>query len=245
ALSGLGSIDVQKGNYQAAHENFEKCLRIVQQIGDQEIEASTQYQLAMIDLRKGDYHAARKKFEKTIKISQKIGVQSLESDCWLSLATIDSKQGYYEAAQKKFDKSMTIKHQIGDWIGEAVIWHDLASNDLRKGEYKAAHKNFEKSLKITQRIGNREGEAATFHQLGILSGDIGRIQEGLRLVAISFLINNSIRHEKAQLSFKNLSAMASQLKYTQESFDAMLKEVTESYARDRGWSLIRAAFPES
>ena len=245
ALVGLGSIDLQKGDYHAAQENFEKALRITQQIGDLIIEASIRHQLAMIDFRKGDYQAARKKFENSITLSQQNGFQKLEADGWHALATIDSEEGHYELAQKKFKKSLKITQQIGDLVGEAVTWHGLASVYLRKDDYEAAHKNFEKSLKITQQIGDREGEAATFHQLGVLSHDIGRTLEGLRLVALSFLINESIGHEKAKFSFRNLSRLASQLKYTQKSIDAMLKEVAESYARDRGWSLIRAAFPEA
>lgn len=82
-----------------------------------------------------------------------------------------------------------------------------------------------------QRIGDRAGEAATFHNLRIVSWNKGLTQEGIRLVALSYLINSSIGHEGSQLSFKNLSDMASQLKYSQESFNAMQKEVAESYAR--------------
>jgi len=47
------------------------------------------------------------------------------------------------------------------------------------------------------------------------------------------------------LSFEKLSGMASQLKYSKESFDTMLKEVAESYHQDRGQSLIDAAFSKA
>jgi len=100
-------------------------------------------------------------------------------------------------------------------------------------------------MKIRQRIGDRLGEAATFNNLGILSRKRGLPQEGIRLIALGYIINESIGHKNTQLAFNNLTGMASQLNYSAESFGSMLKEVCESYSRDRGWSLIRAAFPET
>lgn len=41
-----------------------------------------------------------------------------------------------------------------------------------------------------------------------------------------------------------VNQLASKLQYTQEQFEAMLREVAESYRRDRGWSLIDAAFAD-
>lgn len=39
--------------------------------------------------------------------------------------------------------------------------------------------------------------------------------------------------------------MAAQLNYTQEQFDAMLREVSEAYKADRGAGLIQAAFEKA
>ena len=121
----------------------------------------------------------------------------------------------------------------------------LASIDLRKGDYEAARENFEKAMKIRQQIGDRAGEAATFYQLGFLANSQGRAQEGLRLVALCCLIDACIGHGDTKSDFKSLSGMASELKYGLEQLDALIKEVSESYAKDRGQSLLAAAFPKA
>ena len=41
ALHGMASIDLNKGDYEAARENFEKAMKIMQQIGDRAGEAAT------------------------------------------------------------------------------------------------------------------------------------------------------------------------------------------------------------
>jgi hypothetical protein len=63
-------------------------------------------------------------------------------------------------------------------------------------------------------------------------------------VALAYIIISSIGHADAKKGFKNLSNMASELSYTQEQLDALLKEVAKTYQKDRGQSLIDAAFPK-
>jgi tetratricopeptide (TPR) repeat protein len=191
----------------------------------------------------GDYDSARTWYQKSIDASA--GLNQEEVGVALQgLATIDVYKGDYDAAREKFEKSMKIMQQIGDRAGEAQTWHNLASIDLNKGDYDAAREKFEKSMKIKQQIGNRAGEAATFYQLGFLAREQGRSWEGLKLVALCCVINASIGHGDTESDFKALSGMASKLKYTQEQIEAMLKEVADSYQKDRGQSLIDAAFPK-
>jgi len=161
-----------------------------------------------------------------------------------SLATIDVRRGEYEDARQKFETALKMRQQIGDRAGEAATWHQLATIDLNRGEYEDARQKFETALKIMQQIGDRAGEAAAFFQLGHLAAEQGQLAEGVRLVALCYLIDASIGHGDAESDFRSLSGMASQLNYTQDQFDAMHLEVQESYHRDRGWSLIDAAFAD-
>ncbi len=65
------------------------------------------------------------------------------------------------------------------------------------------------------------------------------------MIALGHLIFANIGHSDAKRSFENLSAVASQLSYSQEQLDALLKEVAEAYQKDRGQGLIDAAFPKA
>jgi tetratricopeptide (TPR) repeat protein len=122
--------------------------------------------------------------------------------------------------------------------------HQLATIDLEKEDYEAARENLEKAMKIRQQIGDRIGEAATFYQLGIIAWRQGKALEALRLITLGHLIFTGIGHSYANKSFENLLAIASQLSLSQEQFDALQKEVAEAYRKDRGQSLIDAAFPK-
>jgi len=133
---------------------------------------------------------------------------------------------------------------VGDRAGEAATWHQLATIDLYRGEYDAARQKFDTALKIRQQIGDRAGEATTFAQLGIMASERGQIEVGLRLVALSAMIFGSIGHAQIKEVEPWVNGMTSQLNYTQEQIEAMLQEVAESRQRDRGASLIEAAFAD-
>src|SRR5207302_875115 len=132
---------------------------------------------------------------------------------WHGLATIDLREGNYAAARGKFQKSLEIKQQIGDRAGVANTWHQMASIDLHEDNYAAAGEKFQKALEMRQQIGNPVGEAATFYQLGMLALETGRSEEGVRLVALCFLIDQSIGHGDTESDFRALSGMASHLNY--------------------------------
>ncbi|RQW81668.1 MAG: hypothetical protein EHM14_00250 [Methanothrix sp.] len=100
------------------------------------------------------------------------------------------------------------------------------------------------AIRILQQIGDRVGEAATFHQLGILAWEQGRVQEGLRLVALCCFVDASIGHRDAPSDFKVLSDMASELGYTKKKLEALLKDVAEAYQKDDGKRLLNEAFPQ-
>jgi len=242
ALHGLARIDLNRGDYELAREKFKKVLKIVQQAGDRVGEASTWHALASIDMRKGEYETARENLWKSMKIKQQIGDRAGEAATWHALALIDLSKGDNGAARENLDKSLKIVQQIGDRAGEAATWHALATIDLSKGDNGAARENFDKSPKIVQQIGDRAGEAATFSQLGLLAWRQERASQALSLIALGYLIFSNIGHSDARKSFEYLHTIASELSFSQEQFDALQMEVAEAYRKDRGRSLIDAAF---
>ncbi len=242
-MNWIARTYIDQGEYDSARIWYQTSID-ASAVSDQEEVGLAWHGLATIDFKKGDYHAAREELEKAMKIRQKIGDLNGEASTWHALASIDLEKGDCEAAREKFGKAMNISQQIDDRAGEASTWHDLASIDMDKGNYEAAQENFEKALKIRQQIGDKAAEAATIYQLGFLAWELGRSQEGLRLVALACIMLSSIGHANAKKGFEGLSGMASKLKYTQEQIDALLKEVSEAYQKDRGQGLIDAAFPK-
>ncbi|MGB3458639.1 MAG: tetratricopeptide repeat protein [Halobacteriota archaeon] len=242
ALHGLATVDLNQGDYENAREKFQSALEINQQIGNRAGEAYTLHQLATIDLNQGDYETAREKFQTALEIKQQIGDMAGEAATLHNLATIDLNQGDYENAREKFQSALEINQQIGDRAGEAYTLHQLATIDLNQGDYENAREKFQTALEIEQQIGDMAGEVYTWFQLGMLATKQDRLADGIKLVAICFLIEKSIDHADTENDFRVLTGMASQLNYTDEQFNLMLKEVMEAYKKDGGSKLLEMAF---
>lgn len=239
-MGRIALIYFEQGDFLKAREWYQKSLGVS---GDISKEAGMAWHgLASIDLRQGKYKEAEDEFRKSLEIALQIGDKQGEGTILNNLASIDYKQGRYKEAEDKFQKSFVIAQQIRDRLGEAAALNNLAAFDLERGEYKEALKKLQTALKITQESGNRAGEAATFGGLGFLAVSMARAKEGLRLVALCYLIDESIDHGDTKKDFEAISKIASRLNYTQEQLVAMLKEVEEAYQKDRGKGLIEAAF---
>jgi hypothetical protein len=137
---------------------------------------------------------------------------------------------------------LTIRQQLGDRAGEGSARHQLATIDLHQGNYAAAREQFMEVLIIRQQLGNRSGEADTWYQLGFLAKALGKPSEGLRLVALSYLIDQAIGHADTDSGWRALAKMASELLYTQEQMETLLQQVVQAYEADRGHGLLEAAF---
>jgi tetratricopeptide (TPR) repeat protein len=158
---------------------------------------------------------------------------------WIGRAYLD--RGDYPESREWYQRSLTAAGD--DLLKEASdAWHNLASIDLNVGDYDAACDKFQKALTMRQQVGGRAGEAATFYQIGIVAVETDRLFEGARLIALSFLIFQSIGHSNIKPALQAHSQLTAQLNYTQEQVEAMLREVDAAYKADRGLGLVQAAF---
>ena len=113
ALHGMASIDLRKGDYEAARENFGKAMKIIQQIGGRAGEAATWHALATIDLRKGDYEAARENLGKAMIIRQQIGDRAGEAATFSQLGILAWQQGRAQGALRLIALGYLIFANIG------------------------------------------------------------------------------------------------------------------------------------
>jgi hypothetical protein len=71
-----------------------------------------------------------------------------------------------------------------------------------------------------------------------------RFAAAATLVGLGFLIDQSIGHRDAQTDHKTFSDLCAHLNLTEPQVGSLLKEIGESYQRDRGRGLLKEAFPD-
>lgn len=241
ALHGLASIDMEQRREKDALEKLRRVAEIQEQMGDLRGEAATLHDMATIDLRQGDYDSARRRLLRSLEILQATRDKERASSVLFNLASLDMEKGDFDLAREEFRRALALKRDLGDRRGEAAILHNLGSIEAQAGDKETAHQNFLEALRIFQELGDKLGEAGAFFQLGAIAIQQDRIEEGLRLMALSAVVLRSIGSEEVKDVEPVVERLASQLKYSQEQFLEMVREVVGAYRRDKGWGLVEAA----
>jgi len=244
ACHGLGTSYLRQGKPDLARDSFQKAAEICRAAGDLAGEAAALHGLASLDMERKDDGAALEKLQKVAAIQEQLGDLGGTASTLQEMAMLDLRGGDNEAARPLFMKSLEMLQRVGDRTGEAAALYSLASIEAQVGDKEKARERFLDALKIYQQLGDRPGEAGAFFQLGALAVQKEKIQEGLRLMALSAVILRSIKSDEVRNVEPLVERLASQLHYSQEQFMAMVQEVFQSYRKDRGWELAVKAFAE-
>lgn len=241
ALHSLAAIDMEQKREAEAKEKLRRVIEIQEQIGDVQGEAATLHDMATLDLRKGSYDSARQRLLKSLDILQSAKDKLGEASALFNLASLDMEKGDSDSARDEFQKALALKRELGDRKDEAAILHNLGSIEAQVGDKDKARQSFLEALKIFQELGDKPGEAGAFFQLGAIAVQQNRIQEGLRLMALSAVVLRSISSEEVKNVEPVVERLASQLRYSQDQFLEMVREVVGAYRKDKGWGLVEAA----
>jgi tetratricopeptide (TPR) repeat protein len=219
------------------NEGLQACRSHARQAGNLDLWRSACVRLSGRWERVAEWKVAR-------AILEEIPEACRDGSTWHQLASIDLQEGDYPAARDKFAKALAMRQQIRDRAGEAATWHQLASIDLREGDYPAARDKCAKALAMRQQIRDRAGEAATFYQLGFVAAKEDHILPAARLCGVCLLIDQAIGHGDAQKDLQQFLALCTRSGLDKTQVHALLEEITTSYQRDRGRSLLKEAFPD-
>jgi len=201
--------------------------------------------LANVHMELKQYDLAKKEFLKTLIIGIKIGSLESQAAAWRGLAMIDFRQGKRDASKKKFLKAQKIEQRYDPNGSDTSTLHNLASIESLQNRHNLSLRIFLKALKIEQKQNDRHAEAMTLSKLGMLALWRDQLENGLRFFVLSAVILKPIGHADFRREVEPImNDLARRLKYTQEQLVDLHKEMAESYQRDRGWSLIEAAFGE-
>jgi tetratricopeptide (TPR) repeat protein len=238
ALQGLAGIDMEEKKDDASSQKLERVAEIQERLSDLHGRAATLGQMASLSLRQGDMDSARKRMHTALDILRQTNDRSGWSSLLINLASLDLERGELDLARQEFQEALAIKREMVDRKGQAAILHGLGSLESQAGEKEEASRSFQEALRIYQEVGDKSGEAAAFFQLGALAVQKDRIPQGLRLMALSAVILRMAKSEETGNVEPLVERLASQLNYSQEQFMEMVREVTGTYRRDRGWSLV-------
>ncbi|MDD5256661.1 MAG: tetratricopeptide repeat protein [Methanothrix soehngenii] len=242
SYQGLGMSQLSLGEYDQAEESLEKALQIHLGQKDPRGEAAVLQALASIDMMQGHYDSARSRLARSLELAREAKDRAGEAVLLFYLADVDRETGELARATEELDCALAITRDLGDRKGMAASLHGLGMISSQAGEMEMAAEHFREALQVYQELKDQPGEAGALFQLGALAVQMDRIQEGLRLMALSAVVLRSINSDEVKNIEPVVERLASQLNFSQDQFVAMLQEVMQCYVKDRGMGLVKKAW---
>jgi predicted ATPase/DNA-binding CsgD family transcriptional regulator len=165
ALTLLGEIGTEVGDYSAASTYFDEAMVIFQEMGDRQGIGNLLLQSGWAAMRTGSYEQAEKPFTEALLQLRELGV--LDTVC-LSLAGLGElsiRQGKLERAALLLEESLALWRNIGQPWGIAAVLGSLGWIALLKRDFQKMRLLLGESIALRLDIGERGGLAWSLEKL--------------------------------------------------------------------------------
>jgi predicted ATPase len=126
ALTNLGVVLLELGEYVAARQAFEECRDIEQSLGYQRGVATDIHNLGETAYKMGEYATAREHFSKSLRIRQHLGLLRGYPYSFELLAQVNEKEGRYQQAVQLLAASEALRVRIGAPLAQVEQKHVTA-----------------------------------------------------------------------------------------------------------------------
>lgn len=154
---GLGNVEFEQGDFNAAHECFARALAVRRASGNLYGIASSLNSEGLVACVQGKYSAAREFQAESLKIKREIGDRYGIAFSLSGLGAVEFAQGNCHAARELFAEALSIRREIGDRRGTATCLHHLGRVESMQGNLSAARELHAEALAIRREIGDRYG----------------------------------------------------------------------------------------
>lgn len=175
-LGTKAAIQVDRGEYDVAHETATAQRRLAESLGAEELLAEALRQLGSVEMRLSEYARAETLYEESLDICRETGDRTGEAETLNRLGIVLLRQGNLDAAVDRFEESRTIRAELGDEYGESKTLNNLGLVADDRGEMERAREYFEESLERSRARGDRLHEARTLNNLGLVARKRGEME---------------------------------------------------------------------
>ena len=155
AHTDLADVLAAQGRYAEARTEYEKALRMIQDIGDDRSVAAVQGQLGALALREGDRDEARRRYRQALESFRGLGEERSEAIIWHQLGMVAQEDRAWDEAEGYYRESLAIKERIGDKALAATTCNQLATVAQLAGRPAQAERWFRRTLEYAELLPDR------------------------------------------------------------------------------------------
>ncbi|MGA1840640.1 MAG: tetratricopeptide repeat protein [bacterium] len=217
-LHNLGILYQDRGEYEKALVQYQKSLKIKEELGNRAGVSISLHQIGMIHQYRGDYEEALVQYQKSLKIKEELGDRAGVAISLHQIGMIYQERGEYKEALVQYQKSLKIEEELGNRVGVALSLHQIGMIHQVRGEYEEALVQYQKSLKIKEELGDRSGVASSLHQIARIHQERGEFSEAFKLFVSALKILAELGSPDEKIALNNLIKLRQQ--WGADLFDA-------------------------
>ncbi len=186
ALSYLGGVAFEQGDYASALTFYEKALDIWNALPDPpRLSCSlTRLSIASAIFNLGDLATARRMCEERLLFHRQSDEKYSLSYGLNLLASIVFMQGDLATAKALYEESLALRRALDNKRGIAATLNDLGCLHVAVGEFQAAQSLHEESLRRYRQLGNRRGSICALSGLACVEALDGQLSRAVTLLAV-------------------------------------------------------------
>ena len=216
ALSKLGRLLENQGNYAAARPLLERSLAVREKVGPDDLDTATALNnLATFYYSQGEYELARPLLERALRIKENL-LDTRDPRIAMGLGNLGSvleELGEYGAARALHERALAIEEESygPESLQLVPCLNTLAVFQQSQGEHDSARRLYQRALAIYQTHGVEDAETARcLNNLGALLEQEGALDEARPLHERALSIREKILgpdHPDTAISLNNLSVL--------------------------------------
>ena len=162
----IGVIHFQKSEYPEAKEQFNRALKILSDVPDDDTLELVYKNLGNVYHVQGRLSDAVKYYERSLSLGERISDIFTQAKVYNNLGTCFKKRGHLNKAVEYYQKSLKLKEQIGDVEGLAPLYSNLGMLYSRQKDFARAVEFCQRSIELSRQVGNPSRIAQSYVNLG-------------------------------------------------------------------------------
>ncbi len=244
--------DIEEGRYEEGLPKIDAKLHLAQEGGNIPWEIDALAQRGFVQLERANYTAARKDYVRVEELARRNDFASEQMEALLYLGVIAAREEQFDSARTRFQHSLRVARSLKRHFVEFhdLLWLGRVARMSR--DHDESRRNLLEARVIAIRMkGWKAEEATVFDELSDLV--IARLPQSplltwlkqqptppntaVRLAILAAVLDAKSWGDRAKETAKRAGLSPSE-------YDALRRELEAVYAKDRGWSVIREAFPD-
>lgn len=230
--------ELERHGYAAARAQCVRALDLARSAGDEGGEADVLTQLGQVELADHQHQRAQEAFRRAVEVARRAEHKPRQADALWWQGVTSKKTDDRDRAASLFEQSARIGREVKDPGREAAALIMLASV-MHHAAPGTAVEHATRALAIAQDAGLQQHEAFAFQHLSRFAEDAGAETQARQLLALSELMASRSGVVELAEAFEDLPSLGP------ATIKKLRKQAAETYDHDRGWSVIRGAFPNA